>query len=128
MIISESKKDSYLTEILSDETLIFSDVTKEKGGSGKYFKPHDLVCAGYASCLNITTRMILERMNIEYEKVIVKINLNNSNPDKAVFEYDIDIIGDIDTETKSAVISKAEKCPVRRTLSKEIEFNKVKKD
>jgi hypothetical protein len=33
MIISESKKDPYLTEIINDETLIFSDVTKEKGGS-----------------------------------------------------------------------------------------------
>jgi putative redox protein len=128
MVVSESKKDSYLTEILSDETLIFSDVTKEKGGSGRHFKPHDLVCAGYASCLNITTRMVLEKMNIEYEKVIVKIKLNNSDPDKAVFEYDVDIIGDLDTETKAVVIAKAEKCPVRRTLSKEIEFNKMKKE
>lgn len=127
MIISESKKESYLTEILNDETNIFSDVTKEKGGSGKYFKPYDLLCAGYASCLNITTRMVLEKMNIKYDKVIININLNNDDKEKAVFEYDIDIIGDIDAETKAAVIAKAEKCPVRKTLSKEIEFNKMEK-
>jgi putative redox protein len=126
MIISESKKDSYLTEITNDETLIFSDVAKEKGGSGKHFKPYDLLCSGYASCLNITTRMVLERMNVKYDKVIVKINLKNDDPDNAIFEYDIDIIGDIDDETKAAVIAKAEKCPVRKTLSKNIEFQKMK--
>ncbi|WP_297430355.1 OsmC family protein [Clostridium sp.] len=126
MIISESKKDPYLTEISNEDALVFSDVTREKGGSGKHFKPFDLLCAGYASCLNITTRMVLQKMNIEYEKVIIKINLNNNDEEKAIFEYDIEIIGNIDDETKAAVIAKAEKCPVRKTLAKQIEFNRAK--
>ncbi len=33
-------------------------------------KPHDLLCAGFASCLNITTRIVLKRKNIKDEKVI----------------------------------------------------------
>lgn len=124
MIISESKQDGYLTEISNGETFLFSDVTKEKGGSGEHFKPHDFICAGYASCLNITTRMILEKMNIQYEKVIVKVDLDKSNENKTIFVYDVDIIGDIGSETKAIVIEKLERCPVRKTLSKEIGFQK----
>lgn len=124
MIISESKQDSYLTEISNGETFLFSDVTKEKGGSGEHFKPHDFICAGYASCLNITTRMILEKMNLEYEKVIVKVDLDKSDENKTVFVYDVDIIGDIGPETKAIVMEKLERCPVRKTLSKEIGFQK----
>lgn len=125
MIISESKQDGYLTEISNGETFLFSDVTKEKGGSGEHFKPHDFICAGYASCLNITTRMILEKMNIQYEKVIVKVDLDKNNENKTIFVYDVDIVGDIGSETKAMVIEKLERCPVRKTLSKEIGFQKI---
>lgn len=125
MIVSESKQDGYLTEISNGEKFLFSDVTKEKGGSGEHFKPHDFICAGYASCLNITARMILEKMNIQYEKVIVKVDLDKSNENKTIFVYDVDIIGDIGSETKAIVIEKLERCPVRKTLSKEIGFQKI---
>lgn len=125
MIVSESKQDGYLTELSNGDTTIFSDVTKEKGGSGEHFKPHDFICAGYATCLNITTRMILERMNVNYEKVIAKVDLDKSNEEKTIFVYDVDIVGNISPETKAIVLEKLERCPVRKTLSKEIGFEKL---
>lgn len=122
MIISKSKEEKYCTEVSNENTFIISDVTKEKGGSGEYFRPHDLLCAGLASCLNITTRMVLERKNITYENVIVKVDLDRSDEEKTKFIYDIDIIGDISKETKELIINIAKNCPVKNTLSKEIEF------
>ncbi len=122
MIISKSKEEKYCTEVSNENTFIISDVTKEKGGSGEYFRPHDLLCAGLASCLNITTRMVLERKNITYENVIVKVDLDRSDEEKTKFLYDIDIIGDISKETKELIINIAKNCPVKSTLSKEIEF------
>ena len=122
MIISESKKENYCTEISNENSFIFSDVTEEKGGKGQYLRPHDLLCAAFASCLNITTRMILDRKNIKYEKVIVKVDLDRSDENKTKFIYDIDIIGDISNETKQLIIKMVRNCPVRKTLSKEIEF------
>lgn len=126
MIISESKKENYCTEISTENTVVFSDVTKEKGGNGQYLRPHDLVCAGFASCLNITTRMVLDRNNIKYEKVIVKVDLDRSDENKTKFLYDVDIIGDISNETKQHIIKLVRNCPVRKTLSKEIEFEIMK--
>jgi Predicted redox protein, regulator of disulfide bond formation len=125
MIISESKNENYCTEISNQTTVVFSDVTEEKGGGGQYFRPHDLLCAGYASCLNITVRMVLDSKNIEYEKVIVKIDLDRSCEHKTRFLYDIDILGNIPDDIKQQIIKIASNCPVRKTLSKEIEFAKI---
>ena len=122
MIISESKIENYCTEISNENSFIFSDVTEEKGGKGQYLRPHDLLCAAFASCLNITTRMILERKKIKFEKVIVKVDLDRSEEKKTKFLYDVDIIGDILIETKKNIINMAKNCPVRKTLLKEIEF------
>lgn len=126
MIISESKMENYCTEISNENTFIFSDVTEEKGGKGQCFRPHDLLCAGLASCLNITTRMILDRKNITYEKVIVKVDLDRSNENKTKFLYNIDIMGNISNEEKEIIIKMVRNCPVRKTLSKEIEFELMK--
>lgn len=122
MVISSSKEENYCTEISNGNTFIFSDVAEEKGGKGEYLRPHDLLCAGFASCMNITTRMILERENIKYEKIIVKVDLDRSDENKTKFIYDVDIIGDISDETKRFITNMLRNCPVRKTLSKQIEF------
>ena len=126
MIISESKKENYCTKISTENTVVFSDVTEEKGGNGQYLRPHDLICAGFASCLNITTRMVLDRKNIKYEKVIVNVDLDRSDENKTKSLYDVDVIGDISNETKQHIIKMVRNCPVRKTLSKEIEFEIMK--
>lgn len=125
MVISQSKEEKYCTEISKENTFIFSDVTKEKGGKGEYLGPHDLLCAGFASCLNITARMILERKHIEYEKVIVKVDVDTSDEHKTRFLYDVDIKGNISSEEKQHIMDILKKCPVRKTLSKEIEFETI---
>lgn len=122
MVVSESQEENYCTKISNGNTFIFSDVTAEKGGRGEYLRPHELLCAGFASCLNITARMILEHKNIKYEKIIVKVDLDKSQENRTKFIYNVDIIGDMSSETKRAVLKLLKKCPVRKTLSSEIEF------
>lgn len=119
MIVSESKKENYCTEISNENASIIADST------GKYLSPHDLLCAGLATCLNITTRMVLDRKNIKYEKVIVKVDLDKSDENKAKFLYSVDILGDISDTTKQHIVDIVKNCPVRKTLSREIEFQLV---
>lgn len=71
--------------------------------------------------------MVLDRKNIEYEKVIVKIDLDRSYENKTRFLYNIDIIGNISEDLKQQIIDIASNCPVRKTLSKEIEFARIEK-
>ncbi|MCL2321773.1 MAG: OsmC family protein [Oscillospiraceae bacterium] len=122
MIIAESNQDKYSTQVSNGTSSIIIDTMSDKGGSGDYFRPHDLLCAGYASCLNITVRMILEKMNLKYDKVITKVDIDRDKEDSTTFLYHVEIIGDIDTFKKNAVIALASNCPVKKTLSKNIEF------
>ena len=71
--------------------------------------------------MNMSTRMILDKLNIRYDEVNITVDLdlkdNNTN-----FIYSIDIMGDISDKNKQEVIRLAEICPVRQTLSKELDF------
>lgn len=122
MIIAESKQKEYLTQLDNGTASICSDTTQDKGGGGDYFRPHDLLCAGYASCLNISVRMVLDKMNLKYDKVITKVDIDRDKPDSTIFLYAVEIIGNIDTATKEMVILRALNCPVRKTLVKQIDF------
>lgn len=127
MVFAESKKEHYLTQLANGSAVVIADVKKDDGGSGEHFGPHDFLCAAYATCLNITIRMVLDRMSLKYDKVITEVELDRSHEDKTIFLYHADIIGDIDDETKEAVIAKSLRCPVKKTLSKDIDFQRMEK-
>ena len=121
MVISKSENTNYLTKISNESTCLETDVSIEKGGNGQSFRPHDLLCSALASCMNITTRMVMDKLKITYEDVIVKVDLDRKS-ESTNFIYDINIIGDIPEKTKQEIIRLAENCPVRKTLSKELKF------
>ena len=122
MITAEGGQDRYSTLLSNGSALIHADTTQDKGGDGKYFRPHDLLCAGYAACLNISIRMVMDYMSVKYDNVLTQVDLDRSKDDKTIFLYQVEIVGDITPETKEAVIAKALNCPVRKTLSKALDF------
>lgn len=125
MVIADNELENYKTVLANGKEVVYADVTPEKGGQGVHFRPHDFLEAGYAACLNITTRMVLDQMGLSYETVTVKVELDREIPDKTIFNYRVDIIGNIDAQTKNKVLRLVENCPVRKTLSKQIEFQKL---
>lgn len=122
VVIAESMHNNYETKITNEREIVFSDTTTDKGGSGEHFRPHDYLCTAYAACLNMTTRMIMNDMNICYEKITVKVELDRSKKGKTVFLYNIDIEGDISQKMKEKILKLVSNCPVRKTLSSEISF------
>lgn len=122
MVTSKSGHSAYLTDLWNGTEVISADVTEEKGGSGHYFRPHDLLEAAYASCLNITIRMVLDSLKLPYEAVTVRVELDRKDEAKTVFTSHTEIVGAIDEETKRRVLQLALNCPVKKTLSKPLEF------
>ena len=119
MIIAKSDSKKYSTKIISKKAQLNADVADNASNA---FQPHELLCAGLAACLDITVRMILEHKNIVYDEVIVKVDIDTTDADKTKFCYNIDILGDVPAVTKKRVIEIAQNCPVKKTLSKQIEF------
>ena len=125
MIISESQQERYHTKISNENTSIYSDVIAASEGIDECFGPHDLLCSGIASCLNISTRLILERMNIPYEKIVVKVDINCDEEIKTKFIYDVEIDGELDELSKEIVMDKLMESPILKTLTKTIEFEEL---
>ncbi|UUZ86872.1 OsmC family protein [Paenibacillus sp. P26] len=81
-----------------------------------------MIEAGYAACLNITARMVLDSMKAPYDGVTVQVELDRRDEAATVFNYRIDIQGELDEDVKRIVLNKVANCPVKKTLSKPIEF------
>lgn len=102
---------------------IIADTIEEKGGGGSAIRPHELLEAAFAACLNMTIRMYADKKNIPLEKVITNVFADRSEPGKTVFRYSFSFEGEITNEQREELNKVAEGCPVKRTLSNQIYFH-----
>lgn len=122
MIEARSEQSRYQTQLTNGTHSITSDTTRDKGGSESGFRPHELLEAALASCLNMTLRMYAERYGIPLSAVTTRVKLDRSKPEETVFEYEVDLQGELTDTERDRLINVAEKCPVRQTLSKHLGF------
>jgi organic hydroperoxide reductase OsmC/OhrA len=65
MIISKSTGIPYYTYFTNSKHEFFADAPPAKGGSDAGFRPHELLEASLACCLNIWLRMYADKNSIE---------------------------------------------------------------
>jgi len=117
MITAESNHIRYHTTFTNGTHEGVSDTTETNGGGNVGFRPHDLLEAALASCLNIWVRMYADAHSIPLERVTATVCLDRSRPEKAVFKYAIDLKGAITEDERLKLLGIAKTCPVHRTLS-----------
>jgi uncharacterized OsmC-like protein len=74
--------------------------------------------------MDMTTRMVLEKLQLAYRGVQVKVDLDKTDG-KTEFLYHIDIEGGLSEKEKSRVKKLAENGPVHRTSSQPISFHSI---
>jgi len=121
MIECKSDNEKYCCKTEINGFIIQSDTTSDKGGQENGIRPHDILASAYASCLNMTVRMACNKKNIPIANVSTKVGLVREDS-KTIFKYQIDFDGTIDEDSKNEILKMVENCPVRKTLSKPIEF------
>lgn len=122
MIRADSQPTSYQTQFSNGEFASVADSTFDKGGGNLGFRPHELLEAALASCMNMSLRMYAEKHDIAPPDVSVVVALDRSDPDKSLFEYSVQFRGEISESDKDRLLSALAKCPVRKTLSKPFQF------
>ena len=122
MVEAKSENIRYQTQLTSGPHSVTSDTTRDKGGSESGFRPHDLLEAALASCMNITLRMYADQHGIPLSGVTTRVKLDRSHPEETVFVYDIEFLGSLTENDRERLLEIAKKCPVRQTLSKRIGF------
>lgn len=122
MIVSKSEMPRYLTGFSDGFHEAASDTTADKGRGNAGFRPHDLLEAALATCVNMSVRMFAEKRAMPLRAVKTKVRLDRSMPDEVVFQYHVDLEGELSITQKEELLRAAAACPVRRTLSKQIRF------
>ncbi len=120
MVTSRSGAAAYLTAISNGTYTTVADTSTKNGGGGAGFRPHELLEAALAACIDITLRMVADREGIPLEEVATKVEVVRE--DETAFEYEITFKGQLDAADRRRLLAAAERCPVRRTLSKPIVF------
>ena len=122
MIRANSQPARYLTQFTNGEHVCASDTTPDKGGGNLGFRPHELLEAALASCMNMTLRMIAEKHDIPVSGVSVAVSLNRSAAEGPTFEYSVEFRSLLSQDQKEQLLSALDSCPVRTTLSKPLHF------
>ena len=122
MIHTDSQPDPFLTRFTNGGVIASSDTTADKGGGSRGFRPHELLEAALATCMNISIRMYAQKHDIPLTGVSVVVSLNRDAPEGPTFVYRIQLHGTLSDVQKNRLLSSVESCPVRTTLSKGLHF------
>jgi len=122
MIYTDSEPDNFLTRFSNGEQIAFADSTSDKGGGNCGFRPHELLEAAVATCLNMSLRMSAQKHNIPLAGAAVSVSLNRNAPEGPTFVYRMTLRGSLSEDQKSRLLASAANCPVRNTLSRSLHF------
>lgn len=118
MIHTNSQPERYLTHFTNGEQIASSDATSDNGGCNRGFRPHELLEAALAACMNMTLRMYAQKHGIPVVSTAVCVSLNRGAPDGPTFMYRAEVYGSLSDAQRQQLLASLESCPVRTTLSK----------
>ena len=125
MITAQSQEQNYQVLFTDGLHTGVSDTTEDKGGGNSGLRPHDLLEAALATCLNMWLKMHADIHNIPVSKVETTVSLDRSLPDEVVFNYSLKISGALSNSEKQTLLSVAKTCPVHKTLTKKLTIKPV---
>ncbi len=125
MIQAESQNQDFLTFFTNGEQEGIADTTSDKGGSNQGFRPHELLEAALASCMNMTLRMTAQQTGIPLSQVRVSVSLDRSSPNRPTFAYRVVFPDSLTEQEQQTLLAAIEICPVRNTLSQDLCFTRI---
>ena len=120
MIECTSKEKDFETLFTNGRHTAISDVPPEKGGGDAGFRPHELLEASLACCINVFIRKYAAGHHIPLAGVEVEVSLNRQVPGETVFEYGVELTGNITAAQRQELLPAVESCPVYQILSGKI--------
>jgi putative redox protein len=133
VIVSETGEGRFQQSITMGPHHLRADEPLDLGGLDSGPSPYDLLLASLGACTAMTLRMYAERKSLPLEGVSVRLQHSKIHADDCqtceTAQGSVDRIdrvltldGDLDADQRSRLQEIADKCPVHRTLSSEIEI------
>ncbi len=122
MIETKSTNKDFHCFLTNGRLTFDSDAPIFKGGLGNGLRPHELLEAALALCINLTIRTIAKEKGIEPGNVSTVVELDRSGS-KTTFKYKINLDTKLNEDEKKFFLNIIDLCAVvKHTLSKQLEF------
>jgi uncharacterized OsmC-like protein/alpha-beta hydrolase superfamily lysophospholipase len=133
VIVSETRRGRFQQEISIGRHRLLADEPAGVGGLDSGPSPYDLLLASLGACTSMTLRLYAERKSLPLDRVIVRLSHSKVHAADCEscetkegmldrIERAITLEGELDDVQRGRLLEIADKCPVHRTLSSEIEI------
>jgi putative redox protein len=132
VVVAETGQGKFTNQVsIGGRHSLLADEPPEVGGTDTGPTPYDLLLAGLGACKTMTMRLYAERKGFPLERALVTLKHDKIHAEDCEacettdgridrIEVEIEVMGDMDDETKQRIAQIAEKCPVHRTLKSEV--------
>jgi putative redox protein len=136
VIVRETRSGRFQQEITVGRHRFLADEPVEVGGLDSGPGPYDLLLAGLGACTAMTLRLYAERKALPLEGVTVElrhsrihaVDCENCETKEGMLDRidrAITMRGTLDVDQRRRLLEIADKCPVHRTLTSEIDIRTV---
>lgn len=131
--IVRGRADGFVQEISAGGHRLISDEPVELGGTEAGPSPYELLLAALGSCTSMTVSLYARRKGWPLEAVTVRLRHSKIHAIDCAecetkegkldrVERDLELQGDLSDEQRARLLEIANKCPVHRTLTSEIDI------
>jgi putative redox protein len=136
VIVRETRNGRFQQEIEAGGHRLIADEPVEVGGFGSGLNPYELLLAGLGACTSMTLRLYAERKALPLDRVTVRLahsrihaaDCESCETKEGMLDRidrAIALAGDLNEEQRRRLVEIADKCPVHRTLTSEIDIRTV---
>jgi putative redox protein len=137
-VIVRGSAAGFAQQIQAGTHQLLADEPIESGGADTGLSPYDLLLAALGSCTSMTIGLYARRKNWPLQEVVVSLwhykihaadcaecETREGKIDR--IDREIQLVGSLTSEQRSKLMEIADKCPVHRTLTSEINIRTKEK-
>jgi putative redox protein len=121
MIETKSTNQDFHCIVTNGKIAVDSDAPPSKGGLSNGFRPHELLEAALATCINITIRMTAKEKKINLDYVSTQVDIDRSDT-KTTFKYKILLDNKLSDSDRDFLMNIIDFCAVKQSLTKQLDF------
>jgi uncharacterized OsmC-like protein len=136
VIVRETRHGQFDQEIIAGKHRLVADEPVGAGGQDSGPGPYDLLLASLGACTSMTIRLYADRKNIPLKRVEVRLrhfrvyatDCAECETKEGMVDHidrEISLDGELSADQRGKLMEIANKCPVHRTLTSEINIRTV---